>query len=903
KKNGVMIYESTQQIMPNNPNGDALVFPVTGAEFCADGSQDVTFELIFGLAERLSTATIGYDDVCIRGICGTTGVLGDGQAATCGAGGGDNGTITLTSFEATDRYDLVLGGTYTGTATYATATPIPTSGVVADTIPLKDVFTPYTVRIFKPNCYQDVVVTIPPTFCPYTCPFPDADVNVVPATCNGNTPNDDVMIQVTNATNATRIGISLGQTYTGPDYNGADPITGGAFTFMNMMNPSCSEFYTIRLFNGDEDVTQCIADITVTVPPTSCNGCNIICASVQGSLSLDPSSTNNSANTELCKTNDFVDLELTKVVDAATGATCNTDFTFTITVQNTGTMAATDITIADDFPPLDMMNTMATPSKGTFSTAGGWMIDELVPNETATLELVFKVLREGTFENCAYVIDYYPQNDPDSSADNDQTANEDDDSCVSVTATGKIPELTKSFSPSFTRPNVPVRMTFTIDNKESMPVEILQDFVDDMPLADGTGQQMTIANPPNLTTNLAGVQVAANGTQLVIPQGVILPAGLSTVTVDVNPPVAGDYVNGFAVGQLVTSAGSNCIYDDATLQVNEDFVLAPQISKSVSPECITVGQTAMLTIDITNLNNQAFTLVDDFFDNMPSGLVLASGGNTGTCLGVLSFNAGDDLITLPAGSTIPAGGCTIVVPVTASTSGNYCNVIGINSLVVSLGSVTGLGNEDRSEACLKVTNDPVFDLALRKTLAPGQLTTVEPGDPVNYEITVFNQGTTDATNVQVTDYLPSGLSLGTTTEWTMSGGNVVLVNPITTISPGQAVILNLPMVVDAGFRGTDITNVAEISSADGGTDIDSTPDDMPTNDDGGQANSPSDNVILGNGRAAGGAPGDANGLTDEDDADPAQVMIMQVCTVSLTATPGACNPADNTYSVSGEITY
>ncbi len=45
--------------------------------------------------------------------------------------------------------------------------------------------------------------------------------------------------------------------------------------------------------------------------------------------------------------------------------------------------------------------------------------------------------------------------------------------------------------------------------------------------------------------------------------------------------------------------------------------------------------------------------------------------NTGTCVGVGTTAT---LITLPAGSSIPPGGCTIIVTVTSSTPGTVVNV-------------------------------------------------------------------------------------------------------------------------------------------------------------------------------------------------------------------------------------
>ncbi len=65
--------------------------------------------------------------------------------------------------------------------------------------------------------------------------------------------------------------------------------------------------------------------------------------------------------------------------------------------------------------------------------------------------------------------------------------------------------------------------------------------------------------------------------------------------------------------------------------------------------------------------------------------------------------------------------------------------------------------------------DAVFDLALRKTLSSSTPGPFESGDTVSFDIEVFNQGNTDATNIVVTDYIPSGLTLRSTNTWTLSG--------------------------------------------------------------------------------------------------------------------------------------
>ena len=88
----------------------------------------------------------------------------------------DNGTvladgkITLSGFSPAMRYDLVLNATYNGTATFATATEIPQSGIVVSNLASPAADTPYTLRVFSDaGCFQDLFVTLKPVDC--ACPI------------------------------------------------------------------------------------------------------------------------------------------------------------------------------------------------------------------------------------------------------------------------------------------------------------------------------------------------------------------------------------------------------------------------------------------------------------------------------------------------------------------------------------------------------------------------------------------------------------------------------------------------------------------------------------------------------------------------------------------------------------
>ena len=108
-------------------------------------------------------------------------------------------------------------------------------------------------------------------------------------------------------------------------------------------------------------------------------------------------------------------------------------------------------------------------------------------------------------------------------------------------------------------------------------------------------------------------------------------------------------------------------------------------------------------------------------------------------------------------------------------------------------------------------------------------------------IRVYNQGTLDAKNVTITDYIPSQLILNDA-DWndnTDGTASITLAGPI---PAGQSISVDITFMVDINAVGA-VTNLAEISNAedtDGNTmgDVDSTPDNNPTND-----GTPVDNAI------------------------------------------------------------
>ena len=162
--------------------------------------------------------------------------------------------------------------------------------------------------------------------------------------------------------------------------------------------------------------------------------------------------------------------------------------------------------------------------------------------------------------------------------------------------------------------------------------------------------------------------------------------------------------------------------------------------------------------------------------------------------------------------------------VDSTTDTNSSNDVLIDNVINNNG-----GDEDDHDIETIIV-DPIvvpngYDLALRKTRMAA---TYAPGDTVTFNIRVFNQGTVDANNVEVTDYIPSGVTYVSTsaTEIATTATTATLWFPM--IPVGGSVLETITFTIDDNFTGT-IDNKAEISSDDG-NDIDSTTDVDMSND-------------------------------------------------------------------------
>ncbi|WP_236978983.1 DUF11 domain-containing protein, partial [Membranihabitans maritimus] len=189
-------------------------------------------------------------------------------------------------------------------------------------------------------------------------------------------------------------------------------------------------------------------------------------------------------------------------------------------------------------------------------------------------------------------------------------------------------------------------------------------------------------------------------------------------------------------------------------------------------------------------------------------------------------------------------------------------------------------NDDPEEDDIEQRQVNVADLALRKVLSS---TTPGPfgyGDTLAMEIEVYNQGNVPVDSIEITDYLPAGLTYIDDVSLNPGWDGTDPLNPVYAWSGDTlyqtdsfSILLYVELAMVGASDSASWTNYSEIGYARDTSgmewdDIDSEADGDPLNDTGGTPNSDEDDHV-----ADDGVDTDQDGITDEDDHDPLYVPV------------------------------
>ncbi len=326
-------------------------------------------------------------------------------------------------------------------------------------------------------------------------------------------------------------------------------------------------------------------------------------------------------------------------------------------------------------------------------------------------------------------------------------------------------------------------------------------------------------------------------------------------TFDIDSDTDNDPTNDIDGGndELNNLNGDEDDHDGETISLlGADLALAKDLAAGQAPS-VAVGQDATFTITVINQGSIATDNIEvaDYLDACMS-LNDAAWSGTNPAYYTLTVANGD----LPTGGLLPGAMATVDITVTITCIPSN-GILENNAEIVSMTDEDGnpledtdsdsddnpnndLSDEDDNDG---VTLDVLeFDLALTKDLAAGQSSIVAPGSDITYDITILNEGQVAADNVEVTDYIPTCMSLNDG-NWTLVGNNAVTtlsvangdlpsggIPPMGMASVQITLTLDNPVPVDC-----NLNNWAEISNTtdeygNPQTDIDSTPDGDNSND-------------------------------------------------------------------------
>ncbi|WP_177192225.1 COG1361 S-layer family protein, partial [Chitinophaga arvensicola] len=476
----------------------------------------------------------------------------------------------------------------------------------------------------------------------------------------------------------------------------------------------------------------------------------------------DPKASNNSSTAAVVP-KQFVDLVVTKSINAPSPLYPLDKVTFTVTVQNTGSNNCYDVTVTDVLQS-GYNNGTATASKGTFAN-NNWKITQLNKGETATLTYQVTVQPKGNYNNSATAY----------TTDNDINLANNTAAIVPPVVTPRM-DLAVGIATSGT-PQAGQPLTFTVTATNNGPSDATGVIVENLQLP--AGYTLTQSTPGSGTYNSStGVLTIGN-----------LAAGSSTILTliaNVNPDETDYTLNAHITGNEteVTLTNNTASVTPAIKQATD---LA--VTKTVDFSTPDAGSNVVFTIVAKNDGPSKATNVK-VVDALPAGYTFVSAssaaytGNTWT-VGTLNVNQS----------------ATLTITAKVNASGSYQNTATISGAEVD-------NNTSNNTASVSTTPVPVSDVKITKTLSNNA---PDAGSTVTFTITATNDGPSVAQSVTVKDVLENGYTYAVNP--TPSVGTFNKATGIWTIGNMAAgKTESIALIVKVLGKGTSYGNTATITT-------------------------------------------------------------------------------------------
>ncbi|RBL91240.1 DUF7507 domain-containing protein [Chitinophaga flava] len=406
----------------------------------------------------------------------------------------------------------------------------------------------------------------------------------------------------------------------------------------------------------------------------------------------------------------ITDLAITKQVDKSV-ADAGSDVKFTLTVTNKGVSDATNVKVNDLLPS---GFTFKAASLATYSN-GVWTIGNMPANSSLQLDITATVNPEGDYTNTATVAgdEYDPQPNNNSGS-------------ATVTRT-PVTDLEVVKSVSNNTPDAGETITFTIKAINHGP-------------SKATGVKVTDVLPDGYTfVSSTPGQGTFNSGSGIWNIGAMDANAIVNMTISATVKATGNYSN------TATISGTEADRNPANNSSTVTPVLVPmanlKVTKTISNDKPDAGSSVTFTITATNNGPSAATGVT-VTDILKNGYQFTAKTTTAG-----TYDETTGIWTI--GNMANADVQTLTITAKVLPTGDYNNTATISS------PVKDNDNSDNTATIPPPQVRPVTDLVVLKTV---DKTTADAASNVTFTLTATNNGPSTATNVVVTDLLPTGFS-------------------------------------------------------------------------------------------------------------------------------------------------
>ena len=485
----------------------------------------------------------------------------------------------------------------------------------------------------------------------------------------------------------------------------------------------------------------------------------------------DPVTSNNSTSGGTT-VNPAADLAVTNT-DSPDPVAVGQQLTYTVGVANAGPSSATGITLTDTLPAGVTFNS-ATPSQGSCSQSGGTVTCSLgTLANTAGASVSIKVTPQslGTITNQANVTSLTGDSNGINNGASQQTT---------VNASADL-SLTKTDAPDPVL--VGQLLTYSLTVSNAGPSAATSVTITDT-LPSGVTFDSAIASQGTCTES-SGTVTCQLGT---------INSGLNaTASIKVRPQSQGSITNQASVSSAAID--TNLANNSASASTTVNPVADLSVTKTDSPDPVLVNQELTYAVGVQNNGPSTATSVT-VSDTLPAGVTYVSATpSQGTC----SQSAGT--VSCSLGAIANGSSASVQIKVVPPTNGSITNQATASSSVSD-------PNSANNTATATTTVRRSADLSITKSDSPDP---VLQGQEVTYTLGVHNAGPSVASDVTVTDTLPSGVTFNSAT--TSQGSCSQSAGVVTCLLGDMNIGSNVSVQVKVTPQSAgSITNQASVSS-------------------------------------------------------------------------------------------